>query len=59
MQAVHELGHVLGAMATGAEVTRVVLWPWTISRTDVTNNTRPLVVAWAGPIVGIALPLVM
>ena len=59
MQALHELGHVLGAMATGAEVTRVVLWPWTISRTDVINNTRPLVVSWAGPIAGVVLPLVI
>ena len=38
MQAVHELGHVLGAWATGAEVRRVVLSPTTISRTDVVNN---------------------
>ena len=59
MQAVHELGHVLGAMATGAEVTQVVLSPLAISRTDVINNTRPLVVAWAGPIVGVLLPLVI
>jgi hypothetical protein len=59
MQAVHELGHVLGAMLTGAEVTHVELSPWAISRTDVTNNTRPLVVAWAGPIVGVVLPLVI
>jgi hypothetical protein len=58
MQAMHELGHVLGAMATGAEVTRVELSQWTISRTDVVNNTRPLVVAWAGPIVGVLFPLI-
>ncbi len=59
MQAVHELGHVVGAWGTGAEVTRVVLSPITISRTDVVNNSRPLVVAWAGPVVGVVLPLVL
>jgi hypothetical protein len=59
MQAVHELGHVLGAWATGAEVTRVVLTPNAFSRTDVANNTRPLVVVWAGPIIGVALPLLL
>jgi hypothetical protein len=59
MQAVHELGHVLGAWATGGKVIRVVLSPTAISRTDVTNNSRPLIVAWAGPIVGIALPLLL
>jgi hypothetical protein len=59
MQAVHELGHVLGAWATGAEVTRVVLTPTTFSRTDVAHNTRPLVVVWAGPIIGVVLPLLL
>jgi len=59
MQAVHELGHVLGAWVTGARVTGVVLDPLTISRTDVADNTRPTVVVWAGPIVGAGLPLVV
>jgi hypothetical protein len=59
MQAVHELGHVLGAWATDAQVTQVVLTPTTISRTDVANNSRPLVVVWAGPIVGIGVPLII
>lgn len=59
MQAVHELGHVLGAWVSGAEVKHVVLTPTAISRTDVVNNSRPLVVAWAGPIVGAGLPLVL
>lgn len=57
MSAVHELGHVLGAASTGASVERVVLHPLAISRTDVRPNPRPLVVGWAGPIVGIAIPL--
>jgi len=58
MQAVHELGHVLGAWISGGRVVRVVLNPLTISRTDVGNNPHPLIVAWAGPVWGIALPLV-
>lgn len=57
MQAVHELGHVLGAIATGGRVVRVVLDPLEISRTDVAPNPQPSVVVWAGPIVGCALPL--
>jgi len=58
MQAVHELGHVLGAWMTGAVVTEVVLHPLTISRTDVAKNSWPTVVVWAGPMVGVLLPLV-
>ncbi len=58
MQQVHELGHCLGAWATGGRVQRVVLAPWTISRTDVKPNPHPLVVVWAGPAGGVVLPLV-
>jgi len=57
MQAVHELGHCLGAWITGGRVQRVVLHPLTISRTDLDANPHPLVVAWAGPIAGGVLPL--
>ncbi len=56
MQAVHELGHVLGALASGGHVVRVVLHPCTISRTDVHPNPYPLLVVWAGPVVGVVLP---
>ena len=58
MQAVHEFGHVLGAWLTGGVVAKVVLNPLTISRTDLAHNPRPLIVVWAGPVVGILLPLV-
>ena len=57
MQAIHELGHVLGAWLTGGRVERVVLHPLTISRTDLTENPQPLIVAWGGPVVGAALPI--
>jgi hypothetical protein len=57
MMAVHELGHVVGAAATGRTVQRVVLHPLAVSRTDVSPNPAPLLVVWAGPIVGVALPL--
>lgn len=57
MQAVHEGGHVLGAVATGGRVNRVVLHPLRLSRTDVDPNPRPLAVVWAGPLVGALLPL--
>jgi len=56
MQAVHELGHVIGAWWTGGEVVRVVLHPLSLSRTDVSHNLSPSVVVWAGPIVGVLLP---
>jgi hypothetical protein len=57
MQAVHELGHVLGAVATGGQVVHVALHPCSISRTDVYPNPHPLAVVWAGPLAGVLFPL--
>ncbi len=59
MMAVHEFGHVLGAWYTGGTVRKVVLHPLTISRTDLVHNPDPLVVAWAGPLLGELLPLMV
>lgn len=59
MQAVHELGHVLGAMVTGGSVSKVVLHPLTISRTDLHNNPSPLLVVWMGPVLGVLLPVLL
>jgi hypothetical protein len=59
MMAVHEVGHVIGAVATGGSVDRCVLYPLTISRTDVFPNPHPVTVVWMGPFVGCILPLVI
>jgi hypothetical protein len=59
MQAIHELGHVVGAWLTDGRVSQVVLNPLTISRTDLAENPRPLLVVWSGPLVGIAAPLLI
>jgi len=59
MQAVHEVGHVAGAVLTGAAVERVVLHPLSLSRTDLGKNPSPLVVAWSGPVLGALLPVAL
>ncbi|MEZ6129070.1 MAG: hypothetical protein R3C59_10325 [Planctomycetaceae bacterium] len=57
MMAVHELGHVIGAVVTDGTVERVVLHPLRISRTDVRPNPHPVIVVWLGPILGSLFPL--
>lgn len=57
MQAVHELGHVLGAGLTGGTVTSVDLHPAHISRTAVDPNPVPVLVIWSGPVFGALAPL--
>ena len=59
MQAAHELGHVLGAFLTRGKIATVVLHPLTISHTEMIDNPHPLIVAWAGPLVGVMLPLTL
>jgi hypothetical protein len=59
MMAVHETGHVLAACLTGGTVARVVLHPLTISRTDLVDNPRPLLVVWGGPVFGVIAPLIV
>src|SRR5205823_8975788 len=59
MQATHEAGHVLGVLLTGGEIATIVLHPLTISHTEVIDNPHPLVVVWAGPLVGVMLPLIL
>ena len=56
MMAVHEWATSL-PRAPGGKVATVVLYPLTISRTDVSINPRPLLVVWAGPLIGVLLPL--
>ena len=57
MQVVHGAGHVIAGWITGGTVKAVVLHPLVISRTDVEPNASPLVVVWAGPVVGVAAPI--
>jgi hypothetical protein len=59
MQIIHELGHVFAAWSTHGTVLRVVLPPLGISRTDVQPNPKPIVVAWAGPIFGSLMPMLL
>ena len=53
----HEAGHVVGAWVTDGQITRVVLHPLAISRTDVNPNPRPAIVVWAGPGLGCLFPV--
>jgi len=59
MQAVHELGHVIGARATGGEIERVVLSPLAFSRTDVSPNPHPLLEVYSGPVFGVLIPVLL
>lgn len=59
MMAVHELGHVLAAWLAGAKVHRVVLPLFSFSRTDVGHSEWQRAIIWAGPAVGVGLPILM
>jgi hypothetical protein len=58
MMLVHETGHMLGAVLSGGGLIHLE-WPvWGYSRTEVSPNPHPLLVAWAGPLCGAVFPLI-
>ncbi len=59
MMLVHEVGHVLGAILTGGQVHEVAWHPTVFSHTDVHPNPSPKLVVWAGPVVGVVIPLLI
>lgn len=56
---VHEFGHVVAASLSGGSVSKVVVHPLAISRTDVNPNPHPAMVVWGGPLLGVLLPLLL
>ena len=59
MQTVHECGHVAGGWIVGAQLKRVVLSPLEFSRTDFAANPQRHFTVWAGPALGVSVPLVL
>ena len=59
MCATHEFGHMLHAWGSGGSVSKLVLSPFAISRTDVHPNHHPRFVVWGGFIWGTAIPVVI
>jgi hypothetical protein len=55
MMAIHEVGHCLAAWCTGGVVEKVHFPLFGFSQTVLVSNPRPLAVAWAGPMGGIAM----
>ena len=57
MMVVHEAGHAIGAWTSGGTVEYVYLHPLHFSETVVSHNPHPLWVTWAGPVLGVLIPL--
>ena len=59
MMAIHEAGHCLGAIVTGARIVRVEIPLLGFSRTDVDGGSSRLAEVWAGPVFGALAPLLL
>src|SRR5262245_39513465 len=57
MMAVHEAGHVTGALLTGGTVKVVVIHPLAVSCTVLFRHTHPLLVSVSGPVLCVLIPL--
>lgn len=56
---VHEAGHLVSGLLSGATIVEVELRPWRLSHTLLTGSRWPLADVWAGPVVGSLLPLLV
>jgi hypothetical protein len=59
MMVVHEAGHCLGALVTGARIGSVEVPLVGFSRTVLTRSRRPALAVWAGPVFGATAPLAL
>ncbi len=53
----HECGHIIGGMTGGATLTDFDLAPWRMPYSLHSPDPHPLVTLWAGPLLGIAVPM--
>ncbi|WP_229360826.1 hypothetical protein [Fuerstiella marisgermanici] len=53
----HEVGHLIGGMICGATLTDYDLAPWRMPYSLHSPDPHPLITLWAGPILGVAIPL--
>ena len=57
MTITHELGHIIGGACCGAMLTDFDLAPWRLPYSLHSPDPHPLVTLWAGPLPGIAVPV--
>ncbi|MEM9826869.1 MAG: hypothetical protein AAF958_09785 [Planctomycetota bacterium] len=54
----HELGHIIGGSCCGATLVDFDLAPWRLPYSLHAPDPHPLITLWAGPLLGIAIPLI-
>ena len=59
MVVAHECGHLLGGWAGGGTLQHAELRPWRLPHSSFAPDPKPLVTLWAGPLFGVALPLMV
>lgn len=55
----HEVGHILAGWATGGHLHSADLLPWHLPQSHFEPNPHPLVTLWGGPVLGIAIPVLI
>lgn len=57
MTVTHEAGHLVGGWACGGTLREARLYPWELPYSIFEPDPRPLVTLWAGPVLGVLVPL--
>lgn len=53
----HEAGHLIGGWAGGGMLQHADLRPWALPHSRFDPDPSPLVTLWAGPVLGVVMPL--
>ncbi|TWU06052.1 M50 family metallopeptidase [Stieleria varia] len=59
MTVTHELGHVAGALAQGAQVASLQLAPWQLPNSLFNGQHNELITLWSGPLIGCLVPILV
>ena len=57
MTITHECGHIVGGWLGGGTLRHAELRPWRLPHSMFQPDPRPLLTLWAGPIIGVLVPL--
>lgn len=59
MTTTHESGHIVGGWLSGGTLQEASLAPWGLPHSRFEPDPRPLVTLWAGPVLGVVVPIMV
>ncbi|MCP4177698.1 MAG: hypothetical protein GY756_08020 [bacterium] len=58
MMVIHEFGHIISVLIFGGKINKLILYSWKFTYTIRSGSLHPLIDLWAGPVIGVLIPLI-